>query len=111
MGYRFKAAFVNVSAIVDYGGNPKEVTAANLTAQDAQALIAQGQGQLIEACSDADAATALTTYQPVLDTATSQLPATSGPTDGQLHEVAEQHADSAEYTNELLIEATPPPIL
>ena len=112
MAYRFKTAFVNTSAIVDYGGMMKEVTATNLTPQDALQLIAQGQGQLIELCSDADAATALATDVPVLDTLTTALPAGNLPNDSLGHEIAEQAVDSAELTDQNYLAATyVPPIL
>ena len=112
MAYRFKTAFVNTSAIVDYNGLMKEVTATNLTPADAVQLIAQGQGQLIEACSDADAATATATDVPVLDTATTALPAGNLPNDSLGHEVAEEQVDSAELTDQNYLAATyVPPIL
>jgi hypothetical protein len=122
MAYKFKPAFADVSTIVHYADRTKEVTAANVTAEDAAAIIAQGQGHLLEQVSDQDAAQAAQNAKPNLSTATSQvvdaepivvpvmqtLPAQEGPTDAQRHDAAERIASARQAANEAAIsEASP----
>ena len=116
MAYKFKAAFADVSAIVHYADTTKEVTAANLNAEDAAQLIAQGQGHLLEVVSDSEAADAASAATPQLSTATTQLidevpapapaivaVAEDAPSDVELHDAAELVARQDQADNEATI--------
>lgn len=110
MGYKFKDGFADVSAIVHYPDRTKEVDASNLTAEDAERLIAGGHGHLLETVSDADADTAKKGAKPTLSTRTSgqnlelkpdlvplMVPApAAGESDAHLHDVAEAQARQAQ---------------
>jgi len=69
VAYKFKDFAKDLSTIVvQEDGTIKEVHAGNVTAYDAERIIADGKGHLLEEVSDADAQAASASARPVLST-------------------------------------------
>lgn len=107
VAYQFKAFAQDLSAItVQADGSVKEVHAGNLTPYDADYLIKDGKGHLLEQVSDQDAQAAGTAAKPTLSTRTNAQALDLAPdkviamvdnpnvgnNDAQLHDAAELQA-------------------
>ena len=105
MPYQFKEAFKDISVIVNGPDGPKEVHAANLTDQDAEFIIADGKGHLLQPVSTEEAAAAVKVAAPVLTTRTEGGAPSDQVSDVDLHEIAEATARANQAANEAEIEA------
>ena len=106
MPYQFKEAFKDVSVIVQGVDGPKEVHAGNLTDQDAELIIADGKGHLLQPVTTEEAAAAVKVAAPVLTTRTQGGAAPTQTSDVELHEIAEATARANQAANEAEIELT-----
>lgn len=102
MPYKFKESFKDVSIIVNGSAGPKEVHAGNLTQQDAELIIADGKGHLLQQVSQEEADAAAKAAVPVLSTRTVGDTLTAEEKDGytQLHELAEASAREKQALND-----------
>ena len=105
MPYQFKDAFKDVSVIVHYVTGPKEVNAANLTDEDAELIIADGKGHMLQPATAEQAAAAVSVAAPVLSTRTAGGAPVEDVSDVALHEIAEATARANQAANEADIEA------
>lgn len=106
MPYQFKDAFQDVSIIVHGIDGPKEVHAGNLTDQDAELIIADGKGHLLQPVTTEEAAAAVKVAAPVLTTRTQGGAISAQTSDVDLHEIAEATARANQAANEAEIELT-----
>ena len=106
MPYQFKEAFKDISVIVQGADGTKEVHAGNLTDQDAELIIADGKGHLLQPVTTEEAAAAVKAAAPVLTTRTEGEALSAEPSDVAVHEVAEATARANQAANEAEIELT-----
>ena len=106
MPYQFKEAFKDVSIIVHGVDGPKEVHAGNLTDADAELIIADGKGHLLQPVTTEEAAAAVKVAAPVLTTRTEGGAPSAQVSDVDLHEIAEATARANQAANEAEIGAT-----
>ena len=104
MPYQFKDAFKDISVIVQGVAGPKEVDAANLTDEDAELIIADGKGHLLQPVSAEQAVAAAKSAAPVLSTRTAGGAYAPDGSDVERHEIAEATARANQATNEAEIE-------
>ena len=115
MPYQFKDAFVDVSIIIHGAGGTKEVHAGNLTDEDAEIIIADGKGHLLQPVSAEQAAAAVKVAAPILSTRTDGGQVSAEVSDVDVHEIAEATARANQAANEADIESAeadaeqPPP--
>ena len=100
MPYQFKDAFKDVSIIVHGSAGTKEVHAGNLTEEDAELIIADGKGHLLQPVSVEEAAAAAKVSAPVLSTRTEGGATGEQVSDVDAHEVAEATARANQAANE-----------
>ena len=102
MPYQFKEAFKDVSIIVHGVSGPKEVHAGNLTDEDAELIIADGKGHLLQPVTVEEAAAAVKVAAPVLSTRTDggAVVESAVVSDVDAHEVAEATARANQAANE-----------
>lgn len=100
MPYQFKEAFKDVSIIVHGSAGPKEVHAGNMTDEDAELIIADGKGHLLQPVTVEEAAAAVKVAAPVLSTRTDGGAVSAEVSDVDAHEVAEATARANQAANE-----------
>lgn len=104
MPYQFKDAFKDISVIVNGTEGPKEVHAGNLTDEDAELIIADGKGHLLQPVTADEAAAAVKVAAPMLSTRTAGGEYTPDGSDVDKHEIAEATARANQAANEAEIE-------
>ena len=104
MPYQFKEAFKDISVIVTGAAGPKEVHAGNLTDEDAELIIADGKGHLLQPATATEAAAAVKVAAPILSTRTAGGELSAEVSDVDLHEIAESTARANQAANEAEIE-------
>lgn len=104
MPYQFKDAFKDISVIVHGVDGTKEVHAGNLTDQDAELIIADGKGHLLQPVTVEEAAAAVKVAAPTLSTRTEGGAVQTEASDVDIHELAEATARANQAANEAEIE-------
>ena len=104
MPYQFKEAFKDISVIVNTSAGSKEVHAGNMTDEDAELIIADGKGHLLQPVTATEAAAAVKVAAPILSTRTAGGEIGAEVSDVDLHEIAEATARANQAANEAEIE-------
>ena len=105
MPYQFKDAFMDVSIIIHGVDGTKEVHAGNLTDEDAEIIIADGKGHLLQPATAEQAAAAVKVAAPILSTRTDGGQVSADVSDVDVHEIAEATARANQAANEADIES------